>query len=617
MNNKIELLKDDIKEKLEKAQEEHKEGVDNGEVQATKLMFFIGLSIILAYILIKKFFSLPEQFITEFIMVIGITFCADSIYSWYRRRQISKNDALIYNKVNKQIMADFEKKDGIKLLRQIEENEKDGIKITDIIMNNGLVNIHRSRQELYEKIIKNYLDINKDVECEIICYDGMEDFINKFSIDCLCNYIKKGLQLKILSANPNVSYWTQHEIDMSINLNSEREYNIEPLTYNCKIATKELNEWYIAITNQLSNDEKNKIQLKFYNSLPSLYLFKMGKKLFISGKLTGDADGSNPPIIEYKDTENENDIFAHYKKYFDLIWNDPDLATFEQELLINPQLLIGNKVVDLILQNTCNAMTEILRAACPDSYTKDRSFPLKQGTDPIQAFFTVLDYAEPYESSGERKITRRYNTNGATRLNESLGVKKCNGNIDSLIKGYPITCSHAIGRAMVEERGIFRTTIPQNEPQYQDKIRCASLVLPLKFSEKSRNKTVIDFVHEGKITKNIINIPDIRKVEGRDEDNYSKKSTKVFATVAFEFDENVRHIIVPDKTKNFEYDIVKYNYENGFTSQFEGYPFDTGQVTRRLILEAERCQKTLLEYFGFDSEVVNDADVLMDGKLSR
>jgi hypothetical protein len=169
---------------------------------------------------------------------------------------------------------------------------------------------------------------------------------------------------------------------------------------------------------------------------------------------------------------------------------------------------------------------------------------------------------------------------------------------------------------MVEGKGIFRTTDQQKEPQDLEKrISFASLVLPLKFSEKSKNETIIDFVYEGIITRNRINIPDIRKVDGRDENNYGKKSTKVFATVAFEFDNIIRHIIVSDEAKNGEYDIVTYNHEKGFESQFGGHTFDTKQVIRRLILEAERCQKTLLEYFGFDSGVVNDAYVLMEGKL--
>jgi len=623
MSNKVELLKNGIKEKLEKIQVEHKMGVDKSEGSADGFILILGICFILAYIIVYNLSKDPEflpnkhealkslESITQLIMIAGITFCVNSIYSIFKRWRIIKNDVLIYENVNQQLEKTFEQTEYINWLSGIED---DGI---TAIMNSGLVNVHKSRQELYEKTIKIYFEKNKDVECDIICYDGMEDFTGKFSTDCLCNYLNKGLQLKILSANPNVSHWTQHEIDMSINLNDEREYNIDPLDYTCKSTTKKLNEWYIVIANQLSNDEKDKIQLKFYNSLPSLYLFRMDNRLFISGKLIGNTDVSNPPIFEYIDTQSGNDIFDHYKRYFDLMWNDPDLATGEQELLINPKLLIGNKVVNLILFNACNAMTEILRAACPKEYTEDDSYPLKsgKGIDPIRAFFTVLDYGKPYKSSRERRITRRYNTNGATRQNPNLAVDHCNGSIDSLKEGYPITCSHAIGRAMVEGKGVFRTTVPQKEPQEPDKKSRASLVLPLKFSEKSKNETIIDFVYEGTITKSNIDIPETAKVNGHDVNNYASTPTQVFATVAFEFDDNVRHIIVSDETKDVECNIITYNYENGFKSQLGEYPFDTKQVNRRLIEEAERCQKLLLEYFGFKSEAVKDAEALKDGKL--
>jgi len=613
MNNKVELLKNGIKERLNKAQEEHKKGIDKSEGTVNIATFITGLLVIIIYIILKVTVSFSEgiEKILDFTLVVGITFFADSIYSIFKRWRITKNEYSIYNNVNQQIEKEFEQTECFKWLSGIED---DGI---TAIINSGLVNVYKNRDNVYQ-IMKEYLNNNKGAVCEIICYDGIADFRDIFNAELLCGYLNEGLQLKILSANPNVSHWTQHEIDMYINLSQKREYDITPLAYKNRNEINEMkNNWYDVIEEQTRN-AKGIFEIKFHNSLPSLFFIRLNNRVFISGKLIGDTNVGKPPIFEYKKTKNgKAEIFIQYKEYFERLWKDPDLATVEQELIINPQLLIKNKVVALILQNTCNAMIEILRTACPDAYTKDAHFPLNTGADPIQAFFTVLDYAEPYESLEKRKITRRYNTNAVTRLFD-IDIRDCNGINNLGGKGYPISFSHAIGNVMIKGRGLFRTTDPQKEPQdLERRTSCASLVLPLKFPEKSKNETLIDFVYEGMITRNRIDIPLNRKIGGQDENNFGKEKTKVFATVAFEFDDNIRHIIVPEETRNGEYNIVTYNYENGFVSEYNGHTFNTKQVTRRLIREAERCQKLLLEYFGFDSGIVNDADVLMDGKLDN
>ena len=618
MNNKVELLKNGIKEKLNKAQEEHKNGVDKSEGTADGFMLILGICLILAYILVYYLSRDPDfspnkqesfktlETITQLIMVAGITFCANSIYSLYRRKKILKRDEIIYNEVNEQIDTAFERTECFKWLNKIED---EGI---TAIINSGLVNVYKDWNNVYE-IMKKYLKEKKESICEIICYDGLADFRSTFDVDTICEeYLNNGLQLKILSANPNVSHWTQHEIDMHIKLDARKEFDVSPPHDKYKAQICELKVWYDDI---LKRQAKSKIVLKYHSSLPSLSLIRMNNRLFLSGKLIGgDTDVSRPPIFEYTITDIGNAdelIYYQYKKYFECLWNDPDLATVDQELLIKPQLLINNKVINLILKNTCNAMTEILRAACPHEYMEHKFYPLKtRAANPIKALFTVLDYAEPYESSGARKITRRYNTNRVNRKEGDIGINDCNGNNNLEGKGYPISASHAIGYVMIYGKGFFKTTDPQKEPQDLDNQSCISLVLPLK----SKKKNIIDYVHEGSITRDRIDIPDNREFNGQIENNYCKTSTNVFATLTFEFDNNIKHIIIPDEAKNNE-DIIDYNSRNGFTSQFEGYTFNTKLVSWRLIKEAERCQKLLLEYFGFDSGTANDADILMAGKL--
>jgi len=607
MSNKVELLKDGVKEKFEKAQEEHKKGVDKSEESADIVTFVVGVAVIVIYILSIKHISLPKwiEDVKQFILVMGLTFFANSVYSIFKRWRITKKDVLIYDKVYKQIKTDFEQTEYINWLSGIEDN---GI---TAMMNSGLVNVYKDWNDVYD-IMKKYLKEKKESICEIICYDGLKDFRSTFDVNIICEeYLNNGLQLKILSANPNVTHWTQHEIDMHVKLDAKKEFDVSQPPDEYKRQIIGLKDWYDKI---LRKQAKSKIELKYHSSLPSISLIRMNKRLFISGKLIGgDTDVSRPPIFEYTTTNigDKEKLFYQYRKYFECLWNDPDLATDEQELLINPQLLINNKVINLILKNACNAMTEILRAACPHEYMEHKFFPLKtREANPIRAFFTVLDYAEPYESPGGKKITRRYNTNRVNRKDGDMGIEGCNGNNELGGKGYPISALHAIGDVMINGRGFFKTTDPQKEPRDADNQSCASLVLPLK----SKKKTTIDYVHEGSITREHIIIPETRKVNGQIENNYCNISTNVFATITFEFDNNIKHIIVPDETKNNE-EIINCISKNGFISQFEEYTFNTKQVSWRLIKEAERCQKLLLEYFGFDSGAANDADVLMDGKL--
>jgi len=607
--NKIELLKKSIKEKLDNSLKEQKKVIGKSETQADKLMFFIGLTIILIYTILRILDLISKnEPLTEFIIVVGITFCANSFYSWYKRQQISKNDEIICDNLNQQIEDEFERTEYyFKWLNEIDDKGN----ITAII-DSGLVNVYKDWNEIYEKMKKSLKEKRESI-CEIICYDGLKDFRSSFDVNIMCeDYFSKGLQLKILSANPNVAHWTQHEIDMYIKFDAKKEFDVSqpPDEYRKQIIG--LKNWYDMI---LKKQAKSNIKLKYHSSLPSISLIRLNNRLYISGKLIGgDTDISRPPIFEYKITNNgdkEKSLFYQYRTYFNCLWNDPDLTTDEQEILINPQLLINNKVINLILKNTCNAMTEILRAACPLEYKENRYYPLKtREANPIRAFFTVLDYAEPFEISAERKITRRFNTNRVNRIDGDIGINNCNGNNDLEGKGYPLSASHAIGYVMINGEGFYKTTDPKKEPQDLDYQSFASLVLPLK----SKKTTYIDFVHEGSITREHINIPDTREFNGKKEDNYCNKLTNVFAALTFEFDNNVKHIIVPDQT-GYNEDIIDCISKNGFISKFEDYIFNTKQVSWRLIQEAERCQKLLLEYLGFNSGSVNDANKLMNGRL--
>lgn len=215
---------------------------------------------------------------------------------------------------------------------------------------------------------------------------------------------------------------------------------------------------------------EDQIEIKFYNSLPSLMYHRVDSNLFISSRLIGAVSKASP-TYEYVDTGKEEGCFNMYTEYFEKLWNDPNFCTCSPEVNLNPRLLIKDNIINNILKLACIDMAKYIDNC---------------NSSTIRASLTIKGYPKPMADG----LERRYNTNIA-RGNEILEITGSNGAVhNGRHIGY-VACdqNHVVGKTMQTGKRHFELV------KHDD--NCAILSIPIINGQKEILATVnFDFKEE-------------------------------------------------------------------------------------------------------------------------
>jgi len=529
----------------------------------------------------------------EFASIAGLTFVANSLVSLIRDNLNKNKEKDFIKKFTNPIIDEIfiEKSYKIKEWLSVLDNPS-----IDSIIDNGIIKLYNTQEEAFTDIVNRIKDqklFTDKKECEIICYDGLNDFIGKINDIIIVENLNKGLNIKIISANPNLIYWNQHEIDEELYFKNIKSYDTNGITYTYRRHIDDLVKWKDNINSQIKkpmfikvkSKEENNISIKFTNSLPSLFYFRIGDIMFVSCKTVGHRDSESPTITIECRNVNGNCMYKHYSDYFKKMWNDENVTSKYAEIILNPKLMIGNNIINKILQNTCASMTAILRNIpnLPDNIVDFQNVS-------IRAFLSIIDFGEPYKTNNfNNLISRRYCTNAVDRYG-AIEIEKYN---DTDKNGYPINESNAISQAIIKGTTLFSSSCTEPKISHNNIKNCANLVFPLKASKE--NTKIIWFINNKK--KN-------EKIE-----------TRVIATITFEFDEKLESLIISNDNKENKKinDIMELNHKNNYDSKINNKTIKINQSTARLLYEGEeRCKKLLMEYFGLEQKEKCDWEIMYE-----
>jgi hypothetical protein len=597
----LDRIKYEVNKDLKQVQNDYAKSIESGKTYLWHTLI-IGVLLTVIYFILEFTeikFQLKEIAV-QLSLIVGITFIANFSASFFENINAKKKYADFFKNIKRNLIDKIVTMNNIPLNNLLcNITEKD----LQSIVTSGFKRIHSNRDDIIPILI-DYLKKKGSKVLRVISYDGLEELRQHFDKNKMNEFINNGLVLRILLANHSHFHWIQQKIDMQTVNNGKKEYDVQPLNNNYEEEIKSDKNWVKSINDM---QRKEKITIKYHNSLPSNYCIISDDRLFISGKMIGDGKISYSPIYEYINNGNDESIYIKYLNYFDLIWKDEDLSSKYMEIKLTPKLLINNEIINKILQNTCTTMTAILRTIDKDSKVLD------QRADLIRAFLTVVNYGEPItakdESGNDRKLMRRYNTNVVSRY-DTINLGKCNNLIDKL--GYPITKSHAIGSTILSGEYFFKKINPEKEPQDVENFKsCASLVLPI-IGQKEENIFYIEEWNYKKDNSHTIENISETNISG----NIKESKSKVIATVTFEFGEEIEsHIIsIPKESQNvcgYDKDIIEFNDKNDNYFKIEIQDKNTEKTetkiikselsTSRLKDEAERCRVLICTYLGLDN----------------
>lgn len=181
-------------------------------------------------------------------------------------------------------------------IEAIEKYQKDNT------INNvwGLKEIFETRQKMNIRL--NEIWDNLSDNLDIIAF-GLKSFRDAQS-DSIKEKVKDGLKIRILTINPFSSFVKQRERD-------ENE-----MTGSIKKTILDLEKWMTTLKG-ISNNKEN-IQLKFYNSLPIDFYWRQDDKLYTGPYLYGIGSQQTITFEYQKGTKG----YQFYHNYFENLWNN-------------------------------------------------------------------------------------------------------------------------------------------------------------------------------------------------------------------------------------------------------------------------------------------------------
>lgn len=180
-------------------------------------------------------------------------------------------------------------------------------RVKDIIQHWGLEGIYETRQAM-NRSTDEVLNQSEN-ELDIIAF-GLRSFRDA-KTKIIKEKVKRGLKIRIITLDPSSEFVTQREKD-------EKE-----VSGQIGKTILDLIKWVDDIKKE-SPDPKN-ISIKFYNSLPQDFYFRIDNHIFFGPYLYGKA---SQQTISYEFKGNSVG-YEYYKDYFDELWNDPEFCRYE------------------------------------------------------------------------------------------------------------------------------------------------------------------------------------------------------------------------------------------------------------------------------------------------
>jgi len=172
----------------------------------------------------------------------------------------------------------------------------------------GLTAVYETRQEMNRSTDTAFESLEKNLD--IIAW-GLKSF--RDSKDKIVrSKVERGLKIRIIAPDPDSEYVRQREKE-----EKEIEGQIRQTIIN-------LSQWVEGLK-KLSADHSN-IQMRYYNSLPEDFYFRVDNHIFIGPYLYGI---SSQQTISYEFMGSSHG-FTYYKDYFERLWNDSEFCKERQ-----------------------------------------------------------------------------------------------------------------------------------------------------------------------------------------------------------------------------------------------------------------------------------------------
>jgi len=524
-------------------------------IRLSRMLLLMGLVLVVMYIFIRWRLNLELDYdgyrrliiamennetLLEFLAVVGLTFIANACFS------------IISHELDK-------------------KNHKKNGELLKIVKETGLVKIGCDIQEALQIMVLKSEGINKKIwnenkdQWDIICHNSLNYLRAKAQHDeKISKYLKKGKNIRILASNPCSDYIVKRLVDGDISFDEDRDYALSSAFYESRKSIEELEKW---LNETNSEAEKfphkgikpGKIEIRYYNSLPSTQYHRVGDLLFVRNVMVGK---DNSPIYFYNKNKHQNSMFKIYSEYFDNVWTSKHISSEFKEFKLIPRFLIGNVTINRILQYACGALISILCTVAGEGTEKSKSIDERA----IRASLSVVDVPRPLDEGDEAEdgVSRRYITNVAYKdaAVNTEDIDKYNEWQNVKSNGYAIKKAHAVGKVIIKGKSVFRTIDPKKEPNYNSNDRWKFRVIisvPILASELEYDIKYL-------------------KAKGNPKD----KQTKVLAVVSFEIEESLCELIT-DKFKIPNVDIKNK---------------DQSKSNRLIQAEAERCKNLIVKYLG-------------------
>lgn len=232
------------------------------------LVNYLLMGIGIIFILIGAFAPIPEKLVIV-LSGVGCSLLASAIVAWFNARYTIKKQAEAV------VLDEW-----------------------------GLCAIYPTRQDMNKSCDIALHDASKEIEMIGFGFRSLRD-----SQDSLIKEkVSRGVKIRIISMNPDSEFLMQREKDEKVSKGSIRESIIQ------------LGEWVDEL-NKYSG-RKNKVQIKYYDSLPQDFYFRADGHVFVGPYQYGK---QSQQTISYEYVRKAEG-YKHYTNYFNTLWNDENFC---------------------------------------------------------------------------------------------------------------------------------------------------------------------------------------------------------------------------------------------------------------------------------------------------
>lgn len=173
--------------------------------------------------------------------------------------------------------------------------------VKNIIEHWGLVTIYETRQEMNRKSDEIFPSLEKHLD--IIAW-GLKSFRDSSKGRMIEDKIKQGLKVRIIAPHPDSKFVVQ------------REHDEKEIPGQIRKTIIHLGEWVNNL--KKSAHHESDVQIRYYESLPEDFFFRMDDHVFI-GPYRYGISSQQTISYEFKGPSNG---FRNYVDYFERVWGD-------------------------------------------------------------------------------------------------------------------------------------------------------------------------------------------------------------------------------------------------------------------------------------------------------